>query len=113
MGVSSIRALDPSAEPVFEPSQGVHLAFLTANGVLVELIEPAGDDSPISRGLRQGVKLLHLCFEVPDLDRAIAHSRQQGFHRIRAPQAVGVFGERRIAWVFSRQYGLFELLEAS
>lgn len=111
LAVDSIRAVSPESEPRIEHPQKVSLAFVSLDGVTVELLEPFGDDSPILRSLRAGVKLLHLCFEVPDLDLAVAACQAAGFHRISRPVETEVFPGRRVVWVHSAHYGLIELLE--
>lgn len=112
LAVNSIRAVSPASEPSVERTQGVSLAFESIDGVTVELLEPFGDRSPILRNLRAGVKLLHLCFEVPDLDAALAAGKTAGFHRISRPVETEVFPGRRVVWVHSPDYGLIELLES-
>jgi methylmalonyl-CoA/ethylmalonyl-CoA epimerase len=109
--VASIRAACPSAEIIENRTQGVAMAFVDLHGATVELLEPLGERSPIARSLRDGAKLLHLCFEVGDVDAAIAACRGAGFHRISPAVAVPEYEGRRIAWVFSKQFGLVELLE--
>lgn len=111
LAVDSIKALSPASKPVTDEIQRVSVAFVRLNGAVVELIEPWGERSPILRSLQQGVKLLHLCYEVPELETTLAHCRCAGFHRLGPPVPAAPFDHRRIAWVFSRQYGLFELLE--
>jgi len=111
LAVKSIRAVCPSCEILVEETQKVSLAFILLNGLRIELLEPLGDNSPIVRSLGRGVRLLHLCYEVPDLEAALKLCRPAGFHRLEPPVPTRVFGNRRIVWVFSRQYGLFELLE--
>jgi methylmalonyl-CoA/ethylmalonyl-CoA epimerase len=78
---------------------------------VVEYIEPASPDSPVTRSLQQGQRLLHLCFEVDRLEDAISVGRDAGFHLIRPPVPAAAFAGRRIAWVLSTQAGLVELLE--
>jgi methylmalonyl-CoA/ethylmalonyl-CoA epimerase len=111
LAVESIRAICPSAEAFVEETQRVSLAFIQFNGITVELLEPLGENSPINRSLREGVKLLHLCYEVPDLEKALETCRPAGFHRLGPPVPTPVFDGRRLAWVFSKQFGLFELVE--
>ena len=111
LAVKSIREVCPSAEPFAEQTQRVSLAFIDLNGVRVELLEPLGDASPIAKNLRDGVKLLHLCYEVADLEEAVELSRAAGFHRLTRPVPAPVFDNRRIVWVFSKEFGLFELVE--
>jgi len=42
---------------------------------------------------------------------AVALCRPAGFHRLGTPKPSPAFHGRRVAWVFSKQFGLFELLE--
>ena len=111
LAVESIRAVSPSSEVVVEKTQKVSLAFIQFNWITIELLEPFGENSPIARSLRAGVSLLHLCYEVPDLEAAVELCRPAGFHRVSRPVPAQVFENRRIVWVFSKQYGLFELPE--
>ena len=111
MAVHSIRAISPSTEPTANELEGVSMAFLRLNGITIELLEPLGDSSPILSSLKSGVKILHICYEVPELAQAIAVCRPAGFHRLGTPKPSPAFGGRRVAWVFSKQFGLFELLE--
>lgn len=111
LAVESIHAVCPSCAPFVEESQGVSLALIELHGLTIELLEPLGDASPIARSLRDGIKLLHLCYEVPDLDESLKQCAGAGFHRIAHTACAPAFGNRRFVWVYSKQYGLIELLE--
>lgn len=111
MAVESIRALCPDCEVCPEETQKVSLAFINFNGITVELLEPYGETSPIKRNLRDGVKLLHLCYEVPDLEKALELCRPAGFHRLGPPVPTPIFHGRKLVWVYSKHFGLFELVE--
>lgn len=111
MAVRSIQGVDPALTVIPDDKLGVAMAFLTLHGITIELLEPVGDASPIAASLNRGVKLLHLCFEVPDLDEALALCRPAGFGRISQPEPQPVYDDRRVVWVFHKHYGLFELLE--
>lgn len=112
LAVDSIRDVCPESDPRVEHAQGVSMAFVSLDGVTVELLEPFGERSPIARNLEAGVKLLHLCFEVPNLQDAVAACKAAGFHRITRPVETEYFPGRSIVWVHSPVYGLIELLEA-
>jgi len=111
VAVRSIEEVSPSSETITDPIQKVTVAFVRVNGIPFELIEPNGDHSPITRSLEKGVKLLHVCYSVPDLEMVIKACRKHGFHCIERPVPAVAFDNRKIAWVYSSQYGLFELLE--
>jgi methylmalonyl-CoA/ethylmalonyl-CoA epimerase len=100
-----------AADVVRDDLQLVSVAFVDLDGVCVELIEPAVESSPVSLSLDKGQQLVHLCFEVDDLEAAVTASRAAGFHRIAKPVPARAFASRRIAWIYSRTYGLIELLE--
>lgn len=111
IAVASIAAVDPALDVVHDPIQRVRVAFFRQADLLIELIEPAGEDSPVQQSLRKGHKLLHSCFEVDTLEDAITAGRARGYLQLHPPVPAVAFGNRRIAWVFSAQLGLVELLE--
>ena len=63
------------------PEQGVTVAFVNVpGGVQLELIEPYGDNSPITAFLAKSPKggQHHICFEVPDIFAARDDMRAKG-----------------------------------
>jgi methylmalonyl-CoA/ethylmalonyl-CoA epimerase len=69
------------------PSEKVRTAFYQASkGVNVELLEAMGEDSPVAGFLaKRGPGIHHLCFEVEDLDAALAKAEAAGCCRIKDP----------------------------
>ncbi len=112
MAVASIAAHAPKATVTHDPRQRVHVAFVDLAGTRIELIEPAGEGSPIARSLEKGAKIVHLCYEVDDLEGALEIATTHGFRRLQPPTPAPAFDGRRIAWCISGTYGLIELLEA-
>ena len=96
-----------------EPHQKVTVAFLKVGGgaVLIELVSPAAPDSPVTQFLEQGGGLHHLCYEVEDLESRLAEMRALGNLLVRGPLPAVAFGNRRIAWVMTREKLLLEFLE--
>ncbi len=113
LAVQSIAALVPDAAITHDETQQVKVAFVDIAGQCIELIEPASDTSPVTDSLAKGQKLVHVAIEVPQIEVAITAARAHGFHRLARPVPATAFDERPIAWLFSRQYGLFELIEAA
>jgi len=63
------------------PEQGVNVTFVNVpGGVQLELIEPYGDNSPITAFLAKNPKggQHHVCFEVPDIYAARDDMRAKG-----------------------------------
>ncbi|MCX5695204.1 MAG: VOC family protein [Candidatus Omnitrophica bacterium] len=108
--VKSIKEVCPSSRITIDPIQGVSVAFVSLNGVKLELIEPYSDNSPVTGSLKKGIKLLHICYAVSNIENIIKECRKFGFHCIAQPVPAAAFN-KKIAWVYSNEYGLFELLE--
>jgi len=111
VAVRSIQESAPGLAEVEDPVQKVAVGFLEMHGTVLELIEPRGDDSPVRRSLDAGERLVHLCYEVDNLEASMAEARSRGFHTLRSPVPAPAFDGRRIAWLFHRVFGLFELVE--
>lgn len=101
-----------TTEIIHDPTQKVRVIFFsTGTQVLVELVEPASADSPVSNFLsKQGPGLHHLCYEVDDIQTSCEALRASGGIVTCAPTPATAFSGRRIAFVFRRE-GLIELLE--
>jgi Glyoxalase/Bleomycin resistance protein/Dioxygenase superfamily len=109
--VKSIFAICPDRKSIEDPIQKVSVLFTKLNGLEIELIEPLSEESSVSDSLRRGMKLLHICYSVPDLEKALALCKEHGFRLLARPVPATAFDMRRIAWVFNKYFGLFELLE--
>jgi methylmalonyl-CoA/ethylmalonyl-CoA epimerase len=99
---------------VHDPQQGVYVTFLQSRNSgdpLVELIEPAGESSPVLSFLKRGGGLHHVCYLVDALENKLEECRAQGGHVVRPPTAAVAFGGRRIAWVYTKNKLLIEYLE--
>lgn len=101
---------------VFEdPIQKVKVTFLTPRPrePRIELIEPASDDSPVRKFLREkGGGLHHFCYETSDLQAEMKDMRSRRAMLVRNPQPAVAFNGRRIAWLLTQENLLVELLEA-
>ena len=100
---------------VEDPIQRVRVCFAKMQGgVTIELVEPAASDSPIKTiiGSQRG-GLYHQCFEVDDLDEAIARFRSKSSLPLARPAPAAAFDGRRIAFVLTPQRDLIELLESA
>jgi methylmalonyl-CoA/ethylmalonyl-CoA epimerase len=100
-----------------DPIQRVKVAFLQpALGpqVQIELVEPAGEDSPVRRFLETANGgMHHLCYEVKNLEESLKEMRAGGARLVRPPKPAVAFQGRRIAWVLTAENLLIELLEGA
>jgi len=93
--------------------QKVNVLVLDAGGQRIELVEPAAEDSPVSRFLaKRGGGLHHLAWRVANLDTALERLRAAGIRLIDETPRPGAHGTR-IAFVHPASTGgvLSELVE--
>lgn len=89
------------------------VAFLPAGGSEVELVKPTTDDSGVARYLqKRGPGMHHICFEVEDIQAALAQMKGKGVRLINETPLIGS-GGKKIAFVHpeSTQGVLVELYE--
>jgi methylmalonyl-CoA/ethylmalonyl-CoA epimerase len=68
------------SEPMPQPEHGVTVVFVTLPNTKIELLEPLGDQSPISAFLQRSPSggIHHLCYEVADIRAARDKLRSAG-----------------------------------
>jgi methylmalonyl-CoA/ethylmalonyl-CoA epimerase len=101
IAVRSLRELVPlyralglevsGAEEV--PSEMVRVAFLSAGGTRIELLEPTTPDSPIGKFLAtRGEGLHHISLEVEDIRATMGELAAQGFELVSREPRPGAHG---------------------
>jgi methylmalonyl-CoA epimerase len=96
-----------------EAADGATIVSLAFGDVAVELLEPRDPESPIARFLaRRGPGIHHVCYRVPDLDRALERCRAAGYRLVDDTPRLGA-GGRRIAFLHPKATAgiLLELTE--
>jgi methylmalonyl-CoA/ethylmalonyl-CoA epimerase len=99
---------------VHDPNQKVCVTFLQSSNPadpLFELIEPAGEDSPVLISARKGGGIHHVCYAVDSLEEQLERCRSQRALVVRRSTPAVAFGGRRVAWVYTRNKLLIEYLE--
>ena len=100
-------------DPFDLPAQGVRVCFIDAPNTQIELIEPYDDASPIAGFLKKNPAggQHHVCFEVPDIDAAVADLTAKGAAVLGKPR-IGAHGTP-IVFIHPRDMGgmLVELME--
>lgn len=82
-----------------EHGQKTIVAFLPAGESEVELVEPMGEDGPVARFLtKRGEGIHHICFEVDDIEAALARLRAHGVELIDQTPYIGT-GGKKIAFI--------------
>lgn len=68
------------SEAVPQPDHGVTTVFIELPNTKIELLEPLGDDSPISKFLERNKSggMHHVCYEVEDINASIERLKAEG-----------------------------------
>src|SRR5258708_549413 len=100
---------------VTDERQRVNVQFLAseAGATSLELIEPLPGSSPARGALEKGGGLNHLCFEVEDIATFVQQAESEGAVCVCPPVPAIAFSGRRIAFLYYREIGLIEFLEAA
>lgn len=100
-------------EPVYDPIQNVHICFLYKEGMpTVELLAPHDSTSPVLQTLdKMGVTPYHTCYEVEDIDAAIAELRKMRYIVVKKPEPAIAFNNRRVSFLYNKVVGLIEIVE--
>jgi methylmalonyl-CoA/ethylmalonyl-CoA epimerase len=104
----------PITKVVNDPVQKVSVVLLSDSekgSVPLELIAPLTDDSPVSKILQGNMHLYHLCFLVNDIKEALKKFRSNGAIIISGPVPADLFEGKRIAFVYTPDKYVVELLE--
>jgi methylmalonyl-CoA epimerase len=120
--VDSIEAVRPiyvdalglaPGEVEYVADQAVNVLVVRAGAQRIELVEPAGEDSPVSKFLaKRGAGLHHLAYRVANLEQALDRLRAAGLRLIDEQPRPGAHGTR-IAFLHPQATGgvLTELVE--
>ena len=110
LSVKSIKSMHPNSKTIIDPLQKVRIAFINLNGVRLELLEPLNKSSPIYNNLKNNNKLCHICFEVDNINKAIKNALKKGFYIVQKPVSAIAFNNRKVSFIFHRDYHLVELI---
>ncbi len=94
------------------PQQQVRVKKLTVGETKIELLEPTSEDSPVTRFLqKRGEGIHHICYAVPQFEKALVDIRAAGLQLIGEP-TVGSDGKRVVFIHPKSTFGvLIELVE--
>lgn len=90
---NTLAAPEQVSDPVPLPEHGVTTVFVDTGNTKIELIEPLGENSPIQGFIDKNPSggMHHVCYEVDDLDAAVAKLQQQGARVLGEPK-IGAHG---------------------
>lgn len=110
--MGDLFGLKAAGEPIVDPVRQIRVALVeTGSDVMLELIEPAGEDSPVAPFLASGGGVNHLGYTVEAMEPALEHLRDQGCLVMSPPEPAVAFQGCRAALLYTRDHELVELVE--
>lgn len=98
--------------PIFDSNQQVYVSFYTlGESFTIELIQPGSEKSPISRFLKNGGGLNHICYEVDDIEKSMIDLRESGAVCASLPKPAKAFNNREVAFMLLPTKDIIELLQ--
>ena len=99
---------------VYDPIQNVNICWLTRDDApIVELLAPVDETSPVCKTLeKNGVTPYHCCYVVESLEEAVKQLRKEKFVLTSKPEPAVAFCGSRVCFLYNRDVGLIELVEA-
>lgn len=99
---------------VFDPVQNVNICWLTKEGTpIVELLAPVNEASPVCKTLeKNGVTPYHCCYVVESIDEAVKLLRKEKYVLTSKPESAVAFCGSRVCFLYNKNVGLIELVEA-
>lgn len=92
-----------------DPHQKVRVGIARRGDLIIELLEPDGEGSPI-RNTPAGLN--HLCLAVKDIDRYIREVKESGVGFPLTAPSPSVFGSRRVAFFGTKHRDIYEVIES-
>jgi methylmalonyl-CoA/ethylmalonyl-CoA epimerase len=98
---------------IHDSVQEAYVQFLSLPGhtIYLELVQPDGPGTKLSRAVAKGGGLNHVCYATDDIDAACWELRKRGLFLIAAPAPAPAFDGRRIAWLRGKDHVITELVE--
>jgi len=97
---------------VLNSRQKVKVVFLKKEGsLLVKLIEPSSEDSPIFVFAQKGGGLHHLCFKCDNMQNQLDIFQSQGIRILVEPQPGEAFDNENIAFLYTKHGLNIELID--
>lgn len=101
-------------EIIWDKQRNINILFMTNGTERIELIETVdiSMESPVKNLLYLKTNMMyHICFETNDIIKQITQLQSQGFVIINKPDKAPACEEKTVAFLFSRETGVIELIE--
>jgi methylmalonyl-CoA/ethylmalonyl-CoA epimerase len=109
---SALFGYNKMTEIVVNTRQKVKIVFLTKkDSLMIKLIEPTDETSPIYVFAKKGGGLHHLCFKCEEINKGVDYFKEKGLRILADPQPGEAFESNNIAFVYAGDGLNIELID--
>jgi len=105
LGYTIVEGFD---KPKADHEQKVIVGVIQKDNLVIELLEPLNETSPIYTFLQKGGGFHHLCYDVPNLDDGIRYMKK--FTRQLTPITKSVWDQRPVVFFIGNDGEIIELI---
>ncbi len=100
-------------EPRYDHVRDIMIAFMSNNGTVVELIEPASENSPMHPLLKRYKNSpYHFCYVTDDLAKEVERLTAEGYTVFSEPNVAPCINDRTVVFLINHDAGMIELVES-
>jgi len=97
---------------IFDKNRSIDIAFMQMDSYLLELVYLHEGSEAVGKALKRLKNApYHLCFECDDIDEAIQNFVNSGCILVQEPENAVAINNQRVAFLYSSEIGLFEIVE--
>lgn len=83
------------SEEIEVPERKLRIAFIDVSGVKLEFLMPMDEDSVLAKFIeKRGEGIHHVCFEVQDIEKAVAELKEKGVQLVDDKPRMGAEGKK-------------------
>lgn len=110
--VFEILGFSREGSPEIDERRKVRIQFIRKDGISFELIEPAGEGSPVEKILQErGSTPYHFCMAAENIEEIIEILKGKRFVLIEKPGPAKAIEDRRVTFLYHNEIGILELVE--
>ncbi len=103
-----------SSKKIKDKKRKVEIQFMSNNKYNIELISPLNENAQINNLLKkQGPSPYHICYEVKNIETKVEELINKGYIVIEKPESAIAIDNKEVAFLYSKNIGLIEIVEES
>ena len=112
IGINKISSFDQNLieKKIYDPIQKVNVYFFYMNDFLIEFVEPADENSPVSNSLKNNLNYFHICFSTNEFEILKNKFLNMKIRQISQPVPAIAFANKKIVWFKSKELGIIEII---